>query len=61
MQVKGNILKARIAFVKERFGDAGWEKVMADERMKQDPDAEKPFNGMRMFYGGFAPIFDTAA
>ncbi|HTU10802.1 MAG TPA: DUF1428 domain-containing protein [Allosphingosinicella sp.] len=38
--------------------DAGWEKVMADERMKQDPDQEKPFDGMRMFYGGFAPIFD---
>ncbi len=28
MQVKGNILKARIAFVKERFGEAGWAKVL---------------------------------
>src|SRR5512134_2641168 len=29
MKVKGNILKARIAFVRERFGDAGWAKVIA--------------------------------
>jgi hypothetical protein len=29
MRVKGNILKARVGFVKERFGDAGWRKVLA--------------------------------
>jgi uncharacterized protein (TIGR02265 family) len=29
MKVKGNILKSRIGFVKERFGDAGWRKVLA--------------------------------
>lgn len=29
MKVKGNILKARMAFVKERFGEAGWLKVLA--------------------------------
>jgi uncharacterized protein (TIGR02265 family) len=29
MKVKGNILKARIAFVKERFGQTSWEKVLA--------------------------------
>ncbi|MDQ3140563.1 MAG: DUF1428 domain-containing protein [Pseudomonadota bacterium] len=39
---------------------AGWEKVMADERMKPDPD-NMPFDGKRMIYGGFAPIVDTAA
>ena len=27
MKIKGNILKSRMAFVKERFGDAGWEEV----------------------------------
>ena len=36
--------------------DAGWEKVMADERMK--PPAEMPFDGKRMFWGGFEPIVD---
>jgi len=28
MQVKGNILKARIAFVKERFGEPAWDRVV---------------------------------
>jgi len=37
--------------------DAGWAKVMADERMKPDHD-NMPFNGQRMFWGGFAPIVD---
>jgi uncharacterized protein YbaA (DUF1428 family) len=36
---------------------AGWEKVMADERMK--PDFETmPFDGKRMFWGGFQPLLD---
>lgn len=39
--------------------DAGWEKVMADERMK--PPAEMPFDGKRMFWGGFEPIVDVKA
>jgi uncharacterized protein (TIGR02265 family) len=29
MRVKGNIVKARIGFVRERFGEAGWQKVLA--------------------------------
>jgi uncharacterized protein YbaA (DUF1428 family) len=36
--------------------DASWEKVMADERMK--PDGDMPFDGKRMFWGGFEPIVD---
>jgi uncharacterized protein YbaA (DUF1428 family) len=37
---------------------AGWDKVMADERMKPDPD-NTPFDGKRMIYGGFAPIVEA--
>ena len=33
--------------------DAGWAKVMADERMKPD---DMPFDGKRMFWGGFRPV-----
>ncbi len=29
MKVKGNIIKSRIAFVKERFGEEAWQKVLA--------------------------------
>ena len=33
--------------------DAGWAKIMADERMKPD---DMPFDGKRMFWGGFTPV-----
>ena len=39
----------------EAARNSGWEKVMADERMKPDPDT-MPFDGKRMFWGGFSPI-----
>jgi uncharacterized protein YbaA (DUF1428 family) len=38
--------------------DEGWKKVMEDERMK--PEGDMPFDGQRMFWGGFEPILDTA-
>jgi uncharacterized protein YbaA (DUF1428 family) len=38
--------------------DEAWQKIMADESMK--PDGDMPFNGQRMFWGGFDPILDTA-
>jgi uncharacterized protein YbaA (DUF1428 family) len=39
--------------------DSAWQKVMADERMKPDHD-NMPFDGKRMFWGGFRPVLDTA-
>jgi uncharacterized protein YbaA (DUF1428 family) len=38
--------------------DEAWKKIMEDERMK--PDGKEPFDGKRMFWGGFEPILDTA-
>jgi uncharacterized protein YbaA (DUF1428 family) len=38
----------------------GWEKVMADPRMKPDHD-KMPFDGRRMFWGGFEVIVDSRA
>ena len=38
--------------------DEAWEKIMADESMK--PEGDMPFDGQRMFWGGFEPIVDTA-
>ena len=35
----------------------GWKKIMEDERMK--PEGDMPFNGQRMFWGGFEPILDA--
>ncbi|WP_310088318.1 MULTISPECIES: DUF1428 domain-containing protein [unclassified Sphingopyxis] len=37
---------------------AGWEKVMADDRMQPD-GSDVPFDGKRMIYGGFAPIVEA--
>ena len=40
--------------------DEAWAKVMADPRMKPDHES-MPFDGKRMFWGGFAPMIDTNA
>jgi uncharacterized protein YbaA (DUF1428 family) len=37
----------------------GWGKVMADPRMKPPEGEAMPFDGKRMFWGGFAPILDA--
>ena len=38
--------------------DEAWPKIMADPDM-QGPDKDKmPFDGKRMFWGGFAPVID---
>lgn len=38
---------------------SAWEKLMKDERMKP-PEGEMPFNGQRMFWGGFEKIVDSS-
>jgi len=38
--------------------DEAWKAIMADESMK--PTGDMPFNGKRMFWGGFEKIVDTA-
>jgi uncharacterized protein YbaA (DUF1428 family) len=38
--------------------DDAWGKIMTDESLK--PEGEMPFNGQRMFWGGFEKILDTA-
>jgi uncharacterized protein YbaA (DUF1428 family) len=38
--------------------DEAWKAIMADESLK--PQGEMPFNGQRMFWGGFEKILDTA-
>ena len=38
--------------------DEAWAKVMADPRMQPDHE-NMPFDGKRMFWGGFAPLIDT--
>lgn len=56
-----NIVFSWIVWDSKEARDAGWAKAMADERMKPDPDNPAPFDGKRMFWGGFEVIQDTAA
>ncbi|WP_436810245.1 DUF1428 domain-containing protein [Sphingomonas sp. DT-204] len=49
-----NVVYSWIEWPSKEARNAGWEKVMADERMK--PPAEMPFDGKRMIWGGFEPI-----
>jgi uncharacterized protein YbaA (DUF1428 family) len=38
--------------------DDAWKAIMSDESLK--PEGEMPFNGQRMFWGGFEKVLDTA-
>jgi uncharacterized protein YbaA (DUF1428 family) len=38
--------------------DQAWQKIMSDETLK--PEGEMPFDGQRMFWGGFEPVVDSA-
>src|SRR5947199_39010 len=38
--------------------DEAWKTIMADESLR--PQGDMPFDGKRMFWGGFEPILDTA-
>ncbi|WP_326523896.1 DUF1428 domain-containing protein [Sphingomonas sp.] len=51
-----NVVYSWIEWPDKAARDAGWAKVMADERMK--PPGDMPFDGKRMFWGGFLPILD---
>ena len=39
--------------------DAGMEKMMKDPRMDMEKNP-MPYDGKRMIYGGFAPVFELA-
>jgi uncharacterized protein YbaA (DUF1428 family) len=53
-----NVVYSFIEWPSKEARVAGWAKVMADERMKPDHD-NMPFDGKRMFWGGFSPIVDA--
>jgi uncharacterized protein YbaA (DUF1428 family) len=40
--------------------DEGWKKIMEDPDMQPDKE-NMPFDGMRMFWGGFTPVVDSRA
>jgi uncharacterized protein YbaA (DUF1428 family) len=53
-----NVVFSLIEWPDKATRDAAWEKIMKDERMQ--PQGDMPFDGKRMFWGGFEKILDTA-
>ncbi len=53
-----NIVYSYVEWPDKATRDAGWEKMMKDPDMQ--PSGDMPFDGQRMFWGGFRPIVDTA-
>jgi uncharacterized protein YbaA (DUF1428 family) len=53
-----NVVFSYVEWPDKKTRDEAWGKIMEDDRMK--PDGETPFDGQRMFWGGFETIVDTA-
>ena len=53
-----SIVFALIEWPDKQARDQAWEKIMKDERMQ--PQGEMPFDGKRMFWGGFEKVVDSA-
>jgi uncharacterized protein YbaA (DUF1428 family) len=54
-----NIVYSYVQWPDKVTRDAAWAKMMNDPELQ--PSGEMPFDGQRMFWGGFQPIVDTAA
>ena len=52
-----NVVFSFIIWPDKATRDAAWEKIMADPEMQ--PSGEMPFDGKRMFWGGFKPFVNT--
>ena len=53
-----NVVFSFILWPSKDIRDAGWEKLMADPEM-QPGAMPMPFDGKRMFWGGFKPLLNT--
>lgn len=52
-----NVVFSWIVWPDKETCKAAQDNMMNDERMQ--PDGPMPFDGQRLIYGGFVPIFDT--
>ncbi len=53
-----NVVFSFILWPSKDVRDKGWEKIMADPEM-QPGAMDMPFDGKRMFWGGFKPLLNT--
>jgi uncharacterized protein YbaA (DUF1428 family) len=52
-----NVVFSFIVWPDKATRDSAWEKIMADPEMQ--PSGDMPFDGKRMFWGGFKPFVNT--
>ena len=53
-----NVVFSFVLWPDKATRDAGWQQIMADPEMQ--PGAQPmPFDGKRMFWGGFKPLINT--
>jgi uncharacterized protein YbaA (DUF1428 family) len=50
-----NVVFSWVEWPDKATRDAGWAKIMSDDSMQPD---DMPFDGKRMFWGGFKPVVD---
>jgi uncharacterized protein YbaA (DUF1428 family) len=55
-----NVVLSVVFWPDKATRDAGWERLMADPELQPEAMA-MPFDGQRMFWGGFVPFVDTFA
>ena len=53
-----NVVFSFVVWPDKATRDSAWEKIMADPEM-QPGAAPMPFDGKRMFWGGFKPLLNT--
>jgi uncharacterized protein YbaA (DUF1428 family) len=54
-----NVIFSFIIWPDKAARDAGWEQIMATPELH--PEGDPPFDGKRMFWGGFKPIVGADA
>ena len=54
-----NVVYSYVEWPDKETRDKAWAELMNDPEM-QTPPSDMPFDGKRMFWGGFRPILDTA-
>lgn len=54
-----NVVFSFILWPDRATRDAGWEKLMGDPELQPAAAQPMPFDGRRMFWGGFKPFVNT--
>jgi uncharacterized protein YbaA (DUF1428 family) len=57
-QADENVVFSFVEWPSKTVRNEAWQKLMTDERMHPDDPSNMPFDGKRMFWGGFELLLD---